>query len=333
MRKPFFKKSHGAWYCEIGRKQIRLGTDKEAAEQEYHRLMAGEQPVTTKTTAYALVNQYLEWTHQNRSAETFKWYKLRLKPFVVSIGLKMTVSQVKANHVTRWLAADYPDASNTFKNGCCRAIARCFNWAVKQGLIATNPIAGMERPAAEPREAYLTPEQWAKAIALVKPDDPFADFCWFLRETGARPQEARIIEAKHWDRENRRIVLERRNSKGKRQRRVIRLNDRATEIIARGVLKYPEGPVLRNVDGKPWKGYAINCRFARLRAKLGFPFFPYILRHSWCTDALLRGVDPLSVGLLMGHADASMVMRVYSHLTQQDEFLMSKLRQATGESA
>jgi hypothetical protein len=39
-RKPYYKKSHKAWYMEIGRKQVRLGADEEEAFKEYHRLMA-----------------------------------------------------------------------------------------------------------------------------------------------------------------------------------------------------------------------------------------------------------------------------------------------------
>lgn len=35
-------------------------------------------------------------------------------------------------------------------------------------------------------------------------------------------------------------------------------------------------------------------------------------RHSWCHHALCRGVDALTVSVLMGHADPTMVAKVYS---------------------
>ena len=57
MRKPFYKVSHGAWYAEIAGKQVRLAKGpkgdelvKDEAFREYHRLMAGEVPVTNRTT-------------------------------------------------------------------------------------------------------------------------------------------------------------------------------------------------------------------------------------------------------------------------------------------
>ena len=53
MRKRFFKKSHGAWYCQLScGKQVRLRTDKDDAFREYHRIMAGELPVTSGTTVH-----------------------------------------------------------------------------------------------------------------------------------------------------------------------------------------------------------------------------------------------------------------------------------------
>jgi integrase len=330
---PFYRKQTQSWYVQIKGRQHSLGKDKDAALQEYYRLMAGEAPVTCKTPAVQVIDQFLLWTQQNRAPATYDWYFHHCQGFAKFIGAKLTVADIKANHVTRWLEKSYQAAGPTHQNGACRAVSRAFNWARKQGLIQSNPIAGMERPAAEPREAYLKPEEWEKLIRSIRPDDPFADLLWFLRETGCRPHEARIVEARHWDKANRRLVLERKNSKGKKRRRVIRLNERATEIVTRLALKRPEGELFRNKIGKPWAKGTVICRFSKLRKKLGFALFPYILRHTWCTDALLRGVDPLTVAIFLGHTDASMVMKVYSHLVQQDEFLSQKLKQATGEVA
>jgi integrase/recombinase XerD len=38
--KPFFKKSRGVWYIEVGRKQVDLGPDRKEAFRRYHALMA-----------------------------------------------------------------------------------------------------------------------------------------------------------------------------------------------------------------------------------------------------------------------------------------------------
>ena len=56
----------------------------------------------------------------------------------------------------------------------------------------------------------------------------------------------------------------------------------------------------------------------------------YALRHSWATHALERGVDPLTVAILMGHRDPSMLAKVYQHLSLNPEHLRSQLEKAVG---
>ncbi len=54
-----------------------------------------------------------------------------------------------------------------------------------------------------------------------------------------------------------------------------------------------------------------------------------VIRHSWCHRALKRGLDALTVSQLMGHADVTMVAKVYSHLSHAPDFLRSAMRRAT----
>lgn len=347
MRRPYFKKTHQAWYCNIGGKQVRLGKDKEAAEKEYHRLMAAEIPVTSRTSAAQLIDQFLHWTKENRDDTTFRWYQRYLKSFVLHIGYKLKVNDLKPIHVHRWLERSFKLSGQADKNGGCRAVARAFNWAKKAGLITASPVDGMERPSPVSRECYLSPKQWAEVVALYKAGDPFLDLIWFLHETGARIGEARVVSAKHFDRQQKWFVLKLKESKGKKRKRVIRLNAKALAICERLILKNPDGPIFLNRNGKPWTAFSVTNRFSRLRAKLKKQkqkagtweqdkewvafVFPHALRHTFVTDALLRGVDPLSVSILVGHKTPDLVMKVYSHLTQQNAFLADKLKQATGE--
>lgn len=54
----------------------------------------------------------------------------------------------------------------------------------------------------------------------------------------------------------------------------------------------------------------------------------YALRHSWATNALKRGVDPLTVALLMGHKDPSMLARVYQHLSHSPDHMLQQAKRA-----
>ena len=54
----------------------------------------------------------------------------------------------------------------------------------------------------------------------------------------------------------------------------------------------------------------------------------YALRHSWATHALQRGVDPLTVAILMGHEDPSTLSKVYQHLSLDPVHMLKQAQRA-----
>ncbi len=72
----------------------------------------------------------------------------------------------------------------------------------------------------------------------------------------------------------------------------------------------------------------------KLRSRMARQLAPkYCLtafRHSWCHHALRRGLDALTVSILMGHADTGMVSRVYSHLSHAPDFLRQAAQKTVG---
>jgi site-specific recombinase XerD len=67
-----------------------------------------------------------------------------------------------------------------------------------------------------------------------------------------------------------------------------------------------------------------------LQQKLGTKYALYSLRHSFATRLLESGTDPLTVSALLGHADGSMLARVYSHLGESVDHLRGALRRLEG---
>src|SRR5262249_40996446 len=54
---------------------------------------------------------------------------------------------------------------------------------------------------------------------------------------------------------------------------------------------------------------------------------------SWATRALRRGIDPLTVAILLGHSDPSMLAKVYQHLAHDPAFLQQAARRASADDA
>ena len=54
----------------------------------------------------------------------------------------------------------------------------------------------------------------------------------------------------------------------------------------------------------------------------------YAIRHSYITDALVRGIDAVTVSVLAGHRDTTMISRHYSHLMERHEHLKGAAKRA-----
>ena len=56
----------------------------------------------------------------------------------------------------------------------------------------------------------------------------------------------------------------------------------------------------------------------------------YSLRHSFATIALQSGLDGLTVAILLGHKDPSMLARVYQHMAHNPQHLLGQVRKVLG---
>lgn len=75
-----------------------------------------------------------------------------------------------------------------------------------------------------------------------------------------------------------------------------------------------------------------KAKLVRAKCKELVPSYSlYALRHSWATNALTAGVDALTVAILMGHQDPSMLAKVYQHLSHSPMHMLEQAKKAVGE--
>jgi integrase len=175
----------------------------------------------------------------------------------------------------------------------------------------------------------------------------FLELLMLMRQTGCRPIEARKAEARHFDRKSRCLIFKRHESKGHGgertvERGVVPLTDIAFEIRQWQALKHPTGPLLRNSHGTSWRAYAMKEWFKRLDGsrynepstkRVNYRVSAYVIRHTWATEALENGVDPITVATMMGHRDLTQLMKTYQHIEKKRDYLRKALHQAVGENA
>jgi integrase len=48
--------------------------------------------------------------------------------------------------------------------------------------------------------------------------------------------------------------------------------------------------------------------------------YPHLLRHSFATWQLSRGMNPIQLAQILGHSSLTMIQAVYSHLSPGDAY-------------
>lgn len=342
---PYWKKSHKCWYLKKDDKHIRLDPDRDKAWDEYRKIMAGALEIESSDPAVLVLGQFMDWTQKNRSPGTYDFYRSYIDHFSAWLSQRhenLPIRELKPIHVMRWVdefwpAQDVRDragkvtvkaASPNTRHNAARAVQRACNWAMKAGLIEKNPVQYVEKDTPVRRETYLWPHEYAELLTHIK--DEFIDVVETLRHTGCRPQELRLMEAKWFDRQKRYWAFPRdRKLPPKLRGRVVHLNETAYAISCKWASRYPEGPMFRNTDGNPWRKNAFIDRCRRLREKVTFEVTPYSIRHTFATDALLRGVNVIEVRHLMGHTSIEMLDEIYQHIELHGDALKASLEKAT----
>jgi len=311
--KPFFVKARNIWRVQIEGKQHNLGPNRDQAFRRYHELMQAPKAVASELVV-GVIDGFLEWCQRHRSKRTYQGHLWHLQRFVQQLpkAATMTVDELKPHHVISWVDA-HRNWGPTYRRNAITSVQRAFLWAEKLGHIDKSPVRYVEKPSADHRKQVIQESEFRRLLATIKGLHfrDILEFCW---ETGARPQEANAVEARHFNAARSRLEFPPEEAKGKKRRRIIYLTERAVEIVSRLAKWHPKGALFRNRFGRPWTTSAVNCRFFRLQKKLGTKYAMYSFRHPFATRLLESGVDPLTVSALLGHADGAMLARVYSHL-------------------
>ena len=327
--------SKGPWYWKERKEYVvnvrghrhYLGPNKAAAFSEWHRLQSAPKAKKISGHLVGLLDKFLDFVEKNKP-DSFSWYAQRISEFAKTVP-DLQTADLKPHHLQEWINTKNSDGH---KRGCAVAVIRSLNWAEKQGHLEKNPLRGFEKPPAGQRERVITQKEYEHVLSLVK-DQRFRDLLTFLWETGCRPQEVVRLEARHIEIAEHRCVFPTKETKGKKKKRVIYLTPISEEIIKRLVKEHPKGKLFRNARGNGWSRNNTACRFVRLKPKIGMQLCLYDFRHSFVTRLLKAGVDPITIGHLAGHADVSMIARVYANIQNDTEHLRAALAKGAGMAA
>lgn len=328
MNRPFWKSQAKRWCVWVptstGRKCVTLHADEQEALKIWHRMSLAENGADDTTTLSQLIDAFIQWTAEHREQTTADFYAAHLESLASKYG-HLKVGDVRTRHLREWLTEKYGGTGPTYQAGAVKTVRRLFNWAAQEEIYtASAPAKGLEAPTANRREVTLTADEWQTVMATPM-DESLRDILTIMHATGCRPKEARIVEARHVDRSNSVWRFAAHESKGKKLPRVVPLSADALALTERLMLKYPTGPLFRNAAGKSWTMDALTNAIGRLSKRAGVEFTAYHLRHLFATEALVKGVEPTMLAVMLGHSNTATLYRHYQQLHNRPETLQAAL--------
>lgn len=164
--------------------------------------------------------------------------------------------------------------------------------------------------ADERRERYLDKGQ--RRALLDAMGDDLRDLAECVALTGCRPGDPAAMQRKDWDMRTGLATFH-----TKTGARAVPVAPAARALFDRlAKSKLPAARMFTNA-GKDWtpQAWAPMVKAAAARADLPADVVLYTLRHSWITDAIVGGMDPVTVAGLTG-TSLEMISKHYGHLAQ-----------------
>lgn len=215
-----------------------------------------------------------------------------------------------------------------------------FKLAIEDELIKKSPFAFKLKEIvgdeANTRTALTLKEQ--ETLLRLFTEDSYAQFSYtkfvILLDTGIRVSELCAIAVDDIDFEQKRLRISKQYAKvgatayeltvpkTKTSMRVLPLTDRAVAAFKMEVeSRHLTGTdfIFTAATGELLRGTAVDREFERLRKHLetvyGIDIFftPHVLRHTYCTNMLSKGIDVKALQYLMGHSAAQITLDTYGH--------------------
>lgn len=160
------------------------------------------------------------------------------------------------------------------------------------------------------RDVYLERDQRRALLEAAEPD--LRDLLSCIVLTGCRPGDPAAMLRKDYDARTGSVTF--RTKTGARTIPVSPAAKSLFDRLAKG--KLPAAPMFTD-GGSPWtaQAWAPKVKAAVAKAKLPPETVAYTLRHCWITDAIVGGMDPVTVARLTG-TSLEMISKTYGHLVQ-----------------
>ena len=273
------------------------------------------------------------WLEDGLAANTLQAYRRDLTLFAAWLGQRHTLAldQAQEHHLQAYFAERHAQSKATTSNRRLTVFKRYFRWALRNGLVATDPTLKLLTA----RQALRNPKTLSEAQIdhLLRAPDVATDLglrdramLELMYASGLRVSELVQLKTLHVSMNEGVLRILGKGSK----ERLVPFGDEARDWLERylrqgrpALLAARQSDALFVTRGGPKPGTAMSRimfwnlvkRYA-LQAGITAPLSPHTLRHAFATHLLNHGADLRAVQMLLGHADIS-TTTIYTHVARE----------------
>lgn len=302
-------------------------TDKKAAEawaRQFERDLADPQGPSRRAAQATTVQQAVDLTlarhdaeHRegNLAAQTVDYYERKLGQLLRVLGEETPLASVDASAVDRYIAQRREEkASQHTIAKELHQLEVTLKLAKRRGLYAGDVEQVMPvqfSPKYEPKTRALSVAEVQLVLRELDPDRA----AWVALAAGAGAELQALLRAERGDFDAKAGTVRVRGTKNERRDRVVPLVLPVCRELVAFAFKHGGGsaPLLLAPWEKNWRD--LQLVVAKLKIE---PFSLHSLRHTFATWHLAAGLSWDDVARACGHADTTMLHRIYGHMKPEE---------------
>lgn len=285
----------------------------------------------------------------DKAPSTVRGYQVAADWWKAQLGGKPIKALVHSDILSA--LATEPTWSGKTRNNKVSVLRQALQLARRDGVISTDPLAGLEAASHQSPEPdpFTVPEAEQIVAALrERHNDQIAHYFAFKFFTGLRTSESLAVRWEHVDWPSQTITISEAIVDGEHLKRTktktvrqVQLNTRALDVLRaqkQHTFLHPDGWIFPDPKtGKRWVDDWTPRRmyWEPILKKLGFRYrSPYQTRHTYATMLLMAGVTPAYAARQMGHS-VQMFLKTYARWIDggQNALEMGKLESLLGSSS
>jgi len=343
------KSGRWVWEREESGKRIRVTgrTQAECLRRKAERLAQHQQGLHrngSRSTVLEVLNHWFETNERNWRYSTRVGYRASIDTHLQPLA-RIKVQHLTTAQIDKWQNDLLRSRKRSTVHQARVVLRQALEMAVSHSLIARNPMSGTGRvPKPKPRHSVLTLDEASRLVQ--RTEDPVMSAAILLAVTlglrrgevlGLRWMDVEEMDGMHILHVRRQ--LQRQTGKGLCEeapksrdsvREIVldaphvaalqRLRAHQAEMrLASGGQYNPDGYLVCTDKGTPMDPSNFRRRWARALNQAGVSSIKvHEARHTAATLMLLEGAQMFEVQKVLGHADISLTINTYSHVTSRE---------------